>query len=156
MRIVYRCYNCETINEIPSDFQYRFCKKCNKIITYEAGEAIICEEENTTCNEFLESATLSNSLAEKFFKMAEDASKNLLNLIKEKESIVVNLLNIPAASESDSILLILKLCKTNSLDEVIVNCSNFGISQEKLEKVLLQLKNEGVIYLPKGWLLRFA
>ncbi|MHA2358471.1 MAG: hypothetical protein ACXABK_06865 [Candidatus Heimdallarchaeaceae archaeon] len=156
MNIVFRCYNCETINEIPSDFQFRFCKKCIKIITYEPGEAIISNGANNTTKIFLKSDTLTNSLADKFFRIAEDDLERISSLINKKESKIPDLLDMPAATESDTILIIMKQCKSNSLDEVIINCSNFGISKEKLEKVLVQLKKEGVIYLPKGWLLKLA
>ena len=39
------------------------------------------------------------------------------------------------------------------LDELIHNCSMSDISSQTLEKILVQMRKEGFIYQPKGWMI---
>ncbi len=152
MQIVFRCYNCETINEIPANYQHRLCTNCGKIITYQLGESIVCDNLSGFCDRFLNAKKLSQKLAEDFFKQADldkDRISEIIHSHKDKE---IELLDIPAATIAETVLLILKNTK-NSIDELILNCSIFDISSQKLEKILIQMKKEGLIYQPKGWLI---
>ena len=106
MKIVFRCDSCETINDIPEEYMFRFCRTCGKIITYTIGEAVIYDKRVSICEKFLNAQKLSVTLAEKFFVLAEE-------------------------DEND-------------------------ISKSQLEKILLQLKKEGIVYQPKSWLVKLA
>jgi hypothetical protein len=156
MKIVFRCINCETINEIPEDFMFRFCRTCGKIITYSAGEAIIYKKHASVCEKFLNAQQLSVKLAERFFSLAEEDEKDITQTIVNHENKEFEMLDLPAASVSDTVLLILKESKSEVLDDILRNCSFFDISESQLEKILLQLKKEGIVYQPKGWLVRLA
>jgi hypothetical protein len=156
MEIVFRCNRCETINEIPSEYLFRFCKSCGKIIRYSSGEAIICEANGSKCIKFLNVQKLPNALAELFFSLAEEDEFRISNIIRIHEDKEIEMLDLPAASVSDTVLLILKECNSEVLDDIIRNCLFFNISESQLEKILFQLKKEGVIYQPKSWLVKLA
>ena len=156
MKIVFRCINCEAVNDIPSEFLYRFCKSCGKIVKYSRGEAIICDSDTTKCNKFLNAKKLPNTLAEDFFNLAENEEFKISQIISNHENKEVEMLDIPAASLSDTVLLILKESNSKVLDDIIRNCSLFNITEQQLEKILLQLKKEGIIYQPQGWLVKLA
>ncbi|MFW9851343.1 MAG: hypothetical protein ACFFDS_00185 [Candidatus Thorarchaeota archaeon] len=151
MRVIFRCKNCEVINDIPTEYQFRFCRNCGKIVTYAPGEAIISEENGN--NIFFNSKQLSNSLAVDFFNLADKAENSISKLVNEHEKKQTSLLDLQAANMSDTILLILKQSKTNELDEIIRHCSNFNINILELEKIVIKLRKEGIIFLPKGWLI---
>ena len=151
MRIVFRCNNCETINEIPCEFRYRMCKNCGNLVTYLQGESIICVENMSDCDEFLKESFLSIESARKFFNLADSYKEQISDIIlkhKQKSSI---LLDLPAASLSDTVLNLLKQNTTNSFDELIANSQLFDINLKKLEQIIKKMKDEGMIYHPKGW-----
>ena len=152
MQIVFRCYNCETINEIQANYQYRLCKNCGKIITYQPGESIVCSDSDGTYEQFLDVKNLSQKLAEPFFKQADLDVDRISEIISNHKKKEIELLDIPAATIAETILLIIKN-DNNTIDELIQNCSMFDISLQKLEKILMQMKKEGLIYQPKGWLI---
>ncbi len=156
MTIIFRCNKCETINDIPSNHQYRFCKKCGKIITFELGEALIVSDSEAESNVFLQSGNLSTLEAEKFFDTADTHAQQISALIMALEKKSGTLLDIQAKALPDTILSILRQSKTNSLDELIRNCQMFGIPLSKIEQILIQLIKEGFIYQPKSWLILLA
>ncbi|NPD87925.1 MAG: hypothetical protein HGN29_04330 [Asgard group archaeon] len=156
MRIVFRCNSCETINDIPEEYVFRFCKNCGKIITYTIGEAIIYDKRVLICEKFLNSQKLSVKLAERFFSLVEEDENDISQIISNHENKEFEMLDLPAASISDTVLLILKESKSEILDDILRNCSFFDISESQLEKILLQLKKEGIVYQPKGWLIKLA
>jgi len=156
MTIIFRCNNCETINAIPNNHQYRLCKKCGKIVTFETGEAIIVSDSEAKSNVFLQNGKLSTSEAEKFFDTADTHAQQISALIMALEKKPGNLLDIQAKALPDTILAILRQSKTNSLDELIRNCKMFDIHLSKIEQMLIQLKKEGFVYQPKSWLILLA
>ena len=151
MRVIFRCKNCEVINDIPIEYQFRFCRNCSRIVTYAPGEAIISEESSNDI--FFKSKQLSDSLAVDFFKLADNAENSIKELIKNHEEKQTSLLDLQAATLNDTILLILEKSATNELDELIKHCSNFNINLSELEKIVIKLRKEGIVFLPKGWLL---
>lgn len=151
MRIIFRCSNCEVINDIPNEYKFRFCRNCGRIITYTPGEAIISEEGDK--NKFFQSRQLSDSLAVDFFDLADKAENSIIKLAKEHEKKQTTLLDLQAATINDTILLILEKSASNELDELIRHCSNFNINLSELEKIIIKLRKEGIIFLPKGWLI---
>lgn len=153
MRILFRCYNCEVINEIPDNYRHRFCNNCSKIVTYTSREAIICEKSSHDCDVFLKAENLNADLAEKFFSIADSHTELISNLIKSYVQKQVELPDIPSASLSDTILRLIKGNVSGALDDLIKSCDLFNIGLNKLEKILLQMIKEGLIYLPKSWLL---
>ena len=156
MRIVFRCMSCETINSIPIEYMFRFCKNCGKITTYAVGEAIVYENNISVSDKFLNSQKLSSSLAEQFFTLAEEEEDIISRIIITHENKEIEMLDLPAASISDTIILVLKKSESGSLDEIIRNCSFFNITKSQVEKILLQLKKEGILYQPKGWMIKLA
>ncbi len=151
MRIIFRCSNCEVINDIPIKYQFRLCRNCGRIVTYAPREAIISEEDSKDI--FFQSRQLSDSLAVEFFNLADIAENSIVDLIKEHEKKQTPLLDLHAATLTDTILLILEKGTTNELDELIRNCSNFNISIPELEKIVIKFRKEGIVFLPKGWLI---
>ena len=151
MKIIFRCSNCEVINDIPIEYQFRFCRNCGRIVTYSPGEAIISEE--STNNIFFKSKQLSDTLAVDFFKLADKVENSIMELVKENEGKQTSLLDLQAATLNDTILLILGKSETNELDELIRHCSNFNINISELEKIVIKLRKEGIVFLPKGWLI---
>jgi hypothetical protein len=151
MRVIFRCTNCEIVNDIPIEYQFRFCRNCGRIVTYSPGEAIISEESSN--NIFFKSKQLSDSLAVDFFKLADEAENSIINLVKEHEVKQTSLLNLQAATLNDTVLLILEKSTTNELDELIRHCLNFNITLTELEKIVIKLRKEGIVFLPKGWLI---
>ena len=156
MTIIFRCSNCETINDIPNNHQYKLCKKCGKIVTFELGESIVVSDSEAESNSFLQSGKLSTSDAEKFFNAADTHVQQISALLMALENKSGILLDIQSKSLPDTILSILKQSKTNSLDELIRNCKMFDISLPKIEQILIQLKKEGFAYQPKSWLILLA
>ncbi|MHA1345085.1 MAG: hypothetical protein ACTSVO_12730 [Candidatus Heimdallarchaeaceae archaeon] len=156
MTIIFRCNNCETINDIPNNHQYRFCTKCGKIIVFEPGESIIISDLEAESNLFLQSGKLSSSEAEIFFNTADTHVQQVSALIMAHEKKSGILLDIQARALPDTILSILRQSKTKSLDELIRNCKMFDIPLSKIEQVLIQLKKEGFVYQPKSWLILLA
>ena len=156
MKIVFRCDNCETINAIPEEYMFRFCKICGKIITYTTGEAVIYDKRVSLCEKFLKAQKLSVTLAEKFFGLAEKDENDISRIMESHENKEFKMLDLPAASISDTVLLVLKESKTEILDYILKNCLFFNISKSQLEKILLQLKKEGIVYQPKSWLIKLA
>ncbi|MHA1218554.1 MAG: hypothetical protein ACTSSN_02145 [Candidatus Heimdallarchaeaceae archaeon] len=156
MRILFRCYNCETINEIPDNYKHRFCNNCNKIITYTSGEAIICNKSSHDYDAFLKVGNLNTDLAEKFFSIADSHIELISNLIESYVQKQVELPDIPSASISDTILHLVKGNVSGTLDDLIRSCDLFNIGLNKLEKILLQMIKEGLVYLPKSWLLNLT
>ena len=156
MTIIFRCNNCETINYIPNNHQYKLCKKCGKIVTFEPGESIIVSDSDAESNVFLQSGKLSASEAEKFFYVADIHVQQISALIMTLEKKSGILLNIQSKTLSDTILSILRQSTTNSLDELIRNCKMFDIPLSKIEQILIQLKKEGFVYQPKSWLILLA
>ncbi len=156
MTIVFRCSNCETINDIPNNHQYKLCKKCGKIITFEPRESIIISDSEAENDIFLQSGKLSTSEAEKFFNAADTHIQQVSALIMALEKKSGILLDIQSKTLPDTILSILRQSKTSSLDELIRNCKVFDISLEKIEKIIIQLKKEGFVYQPKSWLISLA
>ncbi|MHA1199193.1 MAG: hypothetical protein ACTSQF_07570 [Candidatus Heimdallarchaeaceae archaeon] len=155
MKIVFRCSHCETMNEIPSEFQYRQCRKCSTLITYDLGESILCEDQNDDgCLEFMQSNTLSTELAEKFFLLADEHTERISLIVKNHENLSSNFLDIPAASLPDTVLLLLRENSTETFDELVRNCKLFDIDLKKIEQIIKRMKNEGMVYHPKGWLIR--
>ena len=152
MQIVFRCHQCETINEIPATFQYRLCRICGKIITYLPGESVICDEITGVYEKFLDAKNLSQKLAEEFFKQADLDSNRVHQIANNHEMKEIELLDVPAATVAETVLFIINN-NNNTIDELIQNCSTFNISLQKLEKILIQMKKEGMIYQPKGWLI---
>ncbi len=156
MKIVFRCISCETINDIPAEYMFRFCKNCGKIITYSVGEAIVHESNISISNKFLDARKLSTSLAEQFFSLAEEEEDVISRIIFDHENKETEMLDLPAASLSETVILVLKKSESGSLDEIIRNCSLFNISKSQVEKTLLQLKKEGILYQPKSWTIKLA
>ena len=156
MKIIFRCSNCETINTLSSEYMYRFCKNCGKITTYTIGEAVICEKHISSCDKFLNANKLQLSIAEEFFNLAEQDETEISKIIIGHQKKKSEILDLPSASLHDTILLILKESKTEILDDIIRYCSYFNISKLQLEKILLQLKKEGIIFQPKSWLIKLA
>jgi len=156
MRILFRCYNCETINEIPDNYRHRFCNTCSKIITYTPEEAIICKKSSHDSDAFLKAGNLNTDLAEKFFSIADSHIKLISNLIESYVQKQVELPDIPSVSLSDTILHLVKGNVSGNLDDLIKSCDLFSIGLNKLEKILLQMIKEGLIYLPKSWLLNLT
>ncbi len=154
MIVIFRCKHCETLNEIPSDFRYRLCKKCSSLITYEIGESILCIDQYENCLEFTQIDNLTMESAEKFFSLADKNTEQISQLIKKHDNITSNLLDIPAASLPDTILVLLKHNNSETFDELVRNCRNFAIDLNKMEQVIKKMKNEGIVYYPKGWLIR--
>jgi hypothetical protein len=151
MIVIFRCTNCEVINDIPIEYQFRFCRNCGRIVTYTPREAIISEE--STNNIFFKSRQLSDSLAVDFFNQADKAEKSIIKLVKRHEEKQTSLLDLQAATLKNTVLLILEKSTTNELDELIRNCSNFNINLLELEKIVIKLRKEGIVFLPKGWLI---
>lgn len=151
MSIIFRCSNCEFINNIPSEYQFRFCRNCGRIITYTPGEAIISEKGIKDI--FFQSKLLSDSLAVNFFDLADKTKNSIVELIAEHEKKQTPLLDLEAATLDDTILLILKKSTANDLDELIKHCSNFGINLSELEKIIIKYRRDGIVFLPKGWLI---
>ncbi len=156
MKIIFRCDSCETINDIPEEYMFRFCKTCGKIITYTIGEAVIYDKRVSICEKFLNRQKLSVTLAEKFFDLAEVDENDISQIIAIHGNKEFEMLDLPAASISDTVNLVLKESKTEILDDILRNCSFFNISRSQLEKILLQLKKEGIVYQPKSWLVKLA
>ncbi len=156
MTIIFRCSNCETINDIPNNHQYKLCKKCGKIVTFEPGESIILGDSEAESDIFLQSGKLSTSEAEKFFNVADTHVQQISALIMDLEKKSGTLLDIQSKSLPDTILSILRQSETNSLDELIRKCKMFDISLFKIEQILIQLKKEGFVYQPKSWLILLA
>ncbi|MBY8999436.1 MAG: hypothetical protein KGD64_00815 [Candidatus Heimdallarchaeota archaeon] len=156
MSIIFRCNNCETINDIPNNHQYRLCKDCGKLITYTPGEAIIVDDIEIGHNVFLQSGKLSTSEAEKFFQITDTHKQKISDIITAFEKKSAILFDIQSTNLPDTVLSILKQSKTQSLDELIRNCRLFDISLPKLEAIILQLKKEGYAYQPKSWLILLA
>ncbi|MCK4896078.1 MAG: hypothetical protein KAS47_04670 [Candidatus Heimdallarchaeota archaeon] len=156
MTIIFRCNNCETINYIPNNHQYKLCEKCGKIITFEPRESIIVSDSEAESNVFLHSGKLSTSEAEKFFDVADAHVQQISALIMTLEKKSGILLDIQSKALSDTILSILRQSNTNSLDELIRNCKMFDIPLSKIEQILIQLKKEGFVYQPKSWLIILA
>lgn len=154
MRIVFRCAHCETINEIPEEYRYRLCKKCSTLITYEPGESILCEENNGDCTIFIQATTLSMDLAEKFFSLADKNAEQIDLITKRHDNMPHRLLDLPSGSLADTVLLLLKKNTTETFDELVRNCTLFDIDLKKMEQIIKRMKNEGMIYHPKGWLIR--
>ena len=152
MQIVFRCYNCETLNEIPADYQHRLCMNCGKIITYQPGESILCSDLSEVCDQFLKVRALSQKLAEDFFRQADLDISRISEIITNHKNKEIEFLDIPTATIAETVLLIIKN-NINSLDELLHNCSMFDISSQKLEKILVQMRKEGLIYQPKGWMI---
>ncbi len=153
MRILFRCSNCETINEIPDRYQHRFCRSCGKIETYFPGEAIICEKSSFNCDGFLEVKTLNSSLAEKFFTIADTQIDLISNLIEEHSQKRIELPDVPSASLTETVLHLIRNNISGTLDDLIKSCDLFDINLKKLEKIILQMIKEGLVYLPQNWLL---
>ncbi|MHA1952580.1 MAG: hypothetical protein ACXAAM_01365 [Candidatus Heimdallarchaeaceae archaeon] len=156
MKIVFRCDSCETINDIPAEYMFRFCRTCGKIITYPIGEAVIYDQRVSICEKFLSAQKLSVTLAEKFFDFAEEDENDISQIIAGHENKGFKILDLPAASISDTVLLVLKESKTEILDDILRNCSFFNISKSQFETILLQLKKEGIVYQPKSWLIKLT
>jgi hypothetical protein len=156
MKIVFRCKNCETINNIPAEYMFRFCKNCGKIVTYAVGEAIIHENNELVSEKFLNAQKLSTKLAEQFFILAEEEEDMISRIIFEHENKEIEIPDLPAASVSDTIILVLRSSRFSSLDEIIRNCSFFNITKSQVEKILLQLRKEGILYQPKSWIIKLA
>ena len=156
MTIIFRCNSCETINDIPNNYQYRLCKNCAKIITFESGESIIVSDSEVESSVFLQSGKLSASEAEKFFNVSDTNVQQISALIMALEKKSGILLDIQSKDLPDTILSILRQSTTNSLDELIRNCKMFDIPLFKIEKILIQLKKEGLVYQPKSWLILLA
>ena len=153
MKIVFRCSHCETINEIPEEFRYRLCRKCSTIITYSVGESIICEENDEECANFIQEATLSMKLAEKFFLIADKYTEQIDLISKRHDNISSRFIDLPSASLSDTILILLNQNTTETIDELVRNCKICDIDLQKMERIVKTLKNEGLIYHPKGWMI---
>ena len=153
MNIIFRCNHCETLNEISTEFRYRLCKKCSAIVTYVLGESIICNDDND-CYGFINENNLSMEKAEDFFKLADTYYEQISIIIRKHEEKSFTLLDIPATSQANTVLLLLEKNKSETLDELIENCRLFDIDLEKLEQFIRRMKNEGMIYHPKGWLIR--
>ncbi len=153
MKIVFRCKNCETINEIPEEFRFRMCKKCSALVTYELGESILCEEGDNDCLSFIQANTLSKELAAKFFVLADSHAEQISLIILQHDNISSRLLDLPAASLPDTVMLLLKKNNTETFDELIRNCMIFDIDLKKMEQIIKRMKNEGLVYFPKGWLI---
>jgi hypothetical protein len=153
MTIIFRCNNCETINDIPNNHQYKLCKKCTKIITFEPGESIIVSDSEAESSVFLQSGKLSASEAEKFFNIADTHIQQISALIMAHGKKSGVLLNIQTKALPDTILSILRQSTTKTLDELILNCKMFEIPLSKIEQILIQLKKEGFVYQPKSWLI---
>jgi hypothetical protein len=153
MRILFRCDNCETINEIPDKYKHRFCRSCGKITTYTPGESIMCEKSQFNCDDFLKAKTLTSNLAEKFFEIADSHIDFISKLIEEHAQKQVELPDIPSASVNDTVLHLLRSNVSGTLDDLIKSSYLFNIGLEKLEKIILQMIKEGLVYLPQSWLL---
>ncbi len=151
MKVIFRCTSCEVINDIPIQHQFRFCRNCGRIVTYSPREAILSEESSN--NIFFKSKQLSDSLAVDFFKLADKAESSIMELVKKHEEKQTPLLDLQAATLNDTVLLILEKSETNELDELIRHCSNFNINLAELEKIVIKLRKEGIVFLPKGWLI---
>ncbi|MCG3224155.1 MAG: hypothetical protein H7647_06790, partial [Candidatus Heimdallarchaeota archaeon] len=104
MTLIFRCNNCETINDIPNNHQYKLCKKCTKIITFEPGESIIVSDSEAESSVFLQSGKLSASEAEKFFNIADTHIKQISALIVAHGKKSGILLNIQTKTLPDTIL----------------------------------------------------
>lgn len=154
MTVIFRCKLCETLNEIPSDFRYRLCKKCSSLTTYEVGESILCNDQYENCLEFMQIDNLTTESADQFFSLADKNAEQISQLIERHDNITSNLLDLPAASLPDTILTLLKHNNSETLDELVRNCRNFAIDLNKMEQVIKKMKNEGIVYHPKGWLIR--
>jgi hypothetical protein len=118
------------------------------------GESIICEETNGDCANFIQEATLSMKLAEKFFLLADKHADQIELISKRHDNMSSRLIDLPSASLSDTILLLLKQNGTETIDELVRNCKLFDIDLQKMERIVKTLKNEGMVYHPKGWLIR--
>ena len=153
MRILFRCYNCEAINEIPDKYKHRFCRSCGNIVTYISGEAIVCEKSSPNCDDFLEAKTLDENLAEKFFMIADSHIDLISNLIEEHAQKQIELPDVPSASLTETVLHLLKTNLSGTLDDLIKRCDLFDIGLSKLEKIISQMIKEGLVYLPQSWLL---
>ena len=156
MTVVFRCYSCETINDIPERYKYRLCKKCGKIVTYSPGEAIVCKESDLECSEFLKEGNLSAKLAQKFFTKADTDYEMISEIIQKKETYEKELPDIPTNSVSDTIIFLLQINQTETLDELIKKCEMLNLSLNKIDKIFLQMKKEGIVYNPKGWIIRLT
>ena len=154
MKIVFRCNHCETINEIPEEFRFRMCKKCSTLITYELGESILCEDVDNDCLSFIQANTLSKELAEKFFILADKNTEQISLIIMRHDNMSSRLVDLPAASLPDTVLLLLKQNSSETFDELIRDCKSFDIDLKKMEQIIKRMKNEGMVYHPKGWLIR--
>ena len=88
--------------------------------------------------------------------LAEEEEDIISRIIITHENKEIEMLDLPAASISDTIILVLKKSESGSFDEIIRNCSFFNITKSQVEKILLQLKKEGILYQPKGWMIKLA
>ena len=154
MKIIFRCSHCESINEIPEEFRFRLCRKCSTITTYEIGESILCAENNDDCINFIQETTLSMKSAEKFFHLADQHAEQITLIAKRHDNMSSRFVDLPSASLSDTVLLLLKQNSTETIDELVRNCKLFDIDLQKMEKIVKTLKNEGMVFHPKGWLIR--
>ncbi|MHA1707856.1 MAG: hypothetical protein ACTSYV_02045 [Candidatus Heimdallarchaeaceae archaeon] len=155
MQIIFRCNNCEVINNISPDFLYRICRNCGKFITYLPGEAIFDNEEEQITKQFLQMKTLDKSSAEEFFKRADMDEKRIKDL-REKNSKTIKVSTIidsPYTSPKDIVLFIINEGGSITVDELIQKCQAFEISLDILERLILKMKREGLIYQPNGWTL---
>ncbi|MHA1222001.1 MAG: hypothetical protein ACTSSG_05810 [Candidatus Heimdallarchaeaceae archaeon] len=155
MQIIFRCNNCEVINNISPDFLYRTCRNCGKFITYFPGEAIIDNEEEQITKQFLLMKTLDKSSAEEFFKRADIDEKRIEDL-REKNSRIIKVSTIidsPYTSPKDIVFFIINERDSITVDELIQKSQAFEISLDILEKLILKMKREGLIYQPNGWTL---
>lgn len=155
MYIIFRCYNCESLNDLLFSIKYRFCKHCGKIITYSPGEAIF-DENNFEYNEFRQLKSLDTSTAEKFFNYAEQDVKKIEQIIETNTPKKALMIDLPNGSLIDNITFLLKNSESQTLDDLVWNCQMLDISIDKLEKILIKMKNEGLIYLPTSWSLKLV
>ena len=153
MQILFRCSNCEIINEIQPVILYRFCKNCGKIITYSAGEAIL-DDNSPKYNQFRNLKKLDTKTASKFFEFAEEDIEKIEQIISNNTPKEKEWLDVPNGSFVDIITFLLINSKTQSLDELIWNCKLLDVSISKLEQIITKMKNEGLLYQPTNWSLK--
>ena len=156
MYILFRCNNCETINKIPITRHYTLCKKCSKIIIYEPGESILVDENDIPNSKFFAIGNLSESNAQEFFNLADKFYDEVKEILKNYNDKSVTYLDINSSSIPDIILSIIKQNEEHTLDFIIEHCRLFDISILNLEKIILKMKREGIIYQPKNWLIMLA
>ncbi len=151
-KIIFRCLNCEKINEIPSQYFHRTCKRCGKIVSYSQDNAFFIDQDSDMDEyyKFMKGKRLTNKLAKDFFSLV-DRDRTIMSKLLSREKREIELPIIKSSSSYEIFLELVRDHNYTTLDDLIFIWEKLGYKKDKLEALLKFMNEQGIIYKPKPW-----